>query len=348
MPTYRKRGDKWRAEVARGGIRESGTFASKREAVEWATQRELELAASRSGKVIRKTFSEVLQRYADEISPAKAGSRWEKVRIAALQRDKRLASMVMQDITPVDLAEWRDRRLKGTEDTKPVKGASVLRDIGLLRAIWAQARKGEWRHVDHDPWKEVTKPADSRARDVVFKEGQAERIVAALGYSHGRPTNHRQQAAVALLLSLETAMRAGEIIGLTWPHVHLERRIAYLPATKNGDPRDVPLSKRAIELLQAMDGIHEERVFTLSSALLDNYYRQGRALAEIEGPTFHDARATAITRLAKKLDLLELARMVGHRDPRSLMIYYRKSASEIANKLDDAPQDPSGDQHETK
>ncbi|KOQ18359.1 integrase, partial [Achromobacter xylosoxidans] len=33
-------------------------------------------------------------------------------------------------------------------------------------------------------------------------------------------------------------------------------------------------------------------------------------------------------------ELLELAKMVGHRDPRSLMIYYRESATEIANKLD--------------
>lgn len=50
--------------------------------------------------------------------------------------------------------------------------------------------------------------------------------------------------------------------------------------------------------------------------------------------TFHDARATAITRLSKRLDILELARMVGHRDPRSLMVYYRKSATDIAAKLD--------------
>ena len=83
-----------------------------------------------------------------------------------------------------------------------------------------------------------------------------------------------------------------------------------------------------------MKGLDEERVFTLTSALLDAYYRQGRDLAGIKRPTFHDARATAITRLSKKLDILELARMVGHRDPRSLMVYYRQSATDIAAKLD--------------
>lgn len=331
MPSYRRRGATWRAEIARAGVRESRTFPTKREAVEWATAREAELTAIRGGKVRRWSVREVLEKYATEISPTKAGERWEKLRIAAIIRDpgnKSLMDKAMQDVQPSDLAAWRDRRLA------QVQPASVLRELATLRAIWSQAAKGEWRFTDSDPWKEVTKPADSKPRNVVFQDGQAERIVAALGYQGGRPASRRQEAAVALLLSLETAMRAGEIIGLTWDNIYTDRRIAHLPQTKNGDARDVPLSRRAVELLENMRGLDEIRVFTLSSQLLDAYYRSGRTLAGITGPTFHDARATALTRLSKKLDILELARMVGHRDPRSLMIYYRESASEIAKKLD--------------
>jgi integrase len=158
--------------------------------------------------------------------------------------------------------------------------------------------------------------------------------VAALGYAGGTPKDKREQTAVAFLLALETAMRSGEILTLEWKHVHLARRMLHLPKSKNGDARDVPLSRRAVELLEAMSGIDEDKVFTVNAGLRDTYFRQGKTLAQVDGPTFHDARATAITRLAKKLDLLELARMVGHRDPRSLMIYYRESATEIANKLD--------------
>ncbi|MFY2090299.1 tyrosine-type recombinase/integrase [Achromobacter xylosoxidans] len=330
MASYRKRGDKWRAEVYKNNVRDSQTFDTKREAVEWATRRESELAAAKSGKVIRKTLAFVMQRYADEISPGKDGGDWEVKRIVAFLRDERtLASGVMQDINATDLAELRDRRLKR------VKPASVLREIALWRAIWTQARRGEWRYVDHDPWKEVTKPKEGPPRNVLFVGDQVEKIVAALKYTGGQPSTKRQQTAVALLLALETAMRASEIVGLTWPRVDLERRFAHLPKTKNGDARDVPLSKRAVELLQSMVGLHAERVFTIDSASLDTNYRIGRAAAKISGPTFHDSRATAITRLAKKLELLELARMVGHRDPRSLMIYYRKSASDIAKKLDE-------------
>lgn len=327
MPTFRKRGDSWRAEVARNGHRESKTFSTKREAMDWASRRELELANVRAGKVTRWTLADVMQRYADEVSPDKAGARWEKARIASIKKDK-VAKLVMQDIGPVELADWRDRRLG------EVQGATVLREIGLLRAIWTRAKLGEWRYVDHDPWPDVIKPKDNPARKVIFQEGQAERIVTALGYKGGTPKDKREQTAVAFLLALETAMRSGEILTLEWKHVHLERRMLHLPKSKNGDARDVPLSRRAVELLEAMKGIDEDKVFTVNAGLRDAYFRQGKTLAKIDGPTFHDARATAITRLAKKLDLLELARMVGHRDPRSLMIYYRESATEIANKLD--------------
>ncbi len=327
MASFRKYANGWRAEIFKKGIRESATFPTKREAQEWAGKRESEIASMRAGQVIRWTLAEVLDKYIQDVSPTKSSGDKEILRLRVMQRDE-IAEMVMQDIGPADLAAWRDRRLKC------VKPASVLREIGSLRAVWKQAKKGEWGYVDHDPWPDVTKPSASPPRETVFEDGQAELIVQALGYTGGTPQTKRQEAAVALLLSLETAMRAGEIIGMRWPDVMLEKRLVRLPKTKNGDARDVPLSKKAVALIEHMKGLDPERVFTLSSALLDNYYRQGRDLAGIVGPTFHDARATALTRLSKKLDILELAKMVGHRDPRSLMIYYRQSATEIAAKLD--------------
>lgn len=51
------------------------------------------------------------------------------------------------------------------------------------------------------------------------------------------------------------------------------------------------------------------------------------------GVHFHDARSEATSRMAAKLDVLELARVIGHRDPRSLMHYYRANASALARKL---------------
>ena len=73
--------------------------------------------------------------------------------------------------------------------------------------------------------------------------------------------------------------------------------------------------------------------FGLTIRQKDALFRKLCAKAGIEGLHFHDSRHTAITRLAKKLTVLELARMVGHKDLNMLLVYYNESAEEIAKKL---------------
>jgi len=90
------------------------------------------------------------------------------------------------------------------------------------------------------------------------------------------------------------------------------------------------LSKRAIELLDKV----KPKYFTVNSALHSVLFRRACIDAGVEGITFHDSRSAALMRLSKKLDILDLARMTGHKDLKSLMIYYRKTASELADQLD--------------
>jgi integrase len=54
-----------------------------------------------------------------------------------------------------------------------------------------------------------------------------------------------------IVFAIETGMRRGEILGLHWEHVELDRCIAFLPLTKNGSSREVPLSTKAIKVLVA-------------------------------------------------------------------------------------------------
>lgn len=127
-------------------------------------------------------------------------------------------------------------------------------------------------------------------------------------------------------------MRAGEICNLQQADLNLEGRVARLTRTKNGHPRDVPLSSEAIRLIEALP--HGNPVFGLSSRSLDVLWRKVRDRAQVEDLTFHDSRHAAVTRLAGKLDVLALAKMVGHRDLRQLQTYYSETASEIAKRLD--------------
>lgn len=94
------------------------------------------------------------------------------------------------------------------------------------------------------------------------------------------------------------------------------------------EARQVPLSTEAARLWKA------HGPFGLTPQQIDVHFRKGCARAGIEGLHFHDSRATAITRLAKRLDILTLARMIGHRDLKSLQVYYRETAEDTAKRLD--------------
>jgi integrase len=71
----------------------------------------------------------------------------------------------------------------------------------------------------------------------------------------------------------------------------------------------------------------------ITPAVLDAAFRRARDRAGLSGFTFHDSRANALTRLAQVLAPLDLARMIGHRDLGSLLVYYRPSAASIAERL---------------
>jgi len=92
------------------------------------------------------------------------------------------------------------------------------------------------------------------------------------------------------------------------------------------------LIPRAREILAALPK-DKPTCFDVRSGTRDALWRGAAKRAQIEDLHFHDSRAEAIWRLSKKLDVLELARVIGHRDLKSLMIYYQADADELADKL---------------
>ena len=325
MASFRKRGTSWEAFVARKGIRKTGTFDTKAEAVAWATQVEAEILAGRRGAVPDKTLGQLLERYAEEVSATKRGERWERMRIGLLCRDE-LARVRLPELNASHFAAWRDRRLRA------VSAASVRREWTLLHHALNVAVK-EWRWLAENPLAGVRRPAPPRARDRRLSDDEIERLLFALGYDYdATPATATARVGAALLFAIETAMRAGEIVGLTWDRVNPEGCCCRLPLTKNGTAREVPLSAEALRILRQLPR-GEGKVFGLSGDLLDALFRKAKARAMIEDLHFHDARHEAITRLSKKLDVLDLARMVGIRDLRILMVYYNATATEIAGRL---------------
>ena len=113
------------------------------------------------------------------------------------------------------------------------------------------------------------------------------------------------------------------------------KRTAHLDITKNGSSRTVPLSKRAVELLEKLKNIHPERVFDVDDGTRDALFRRAVLSQEIKDLHFHDLRREALTRMAKKVDVMTLAKISGHKDVRILLnTYYNPDISSVADLLD--------------
>lgn len=329
MATIRKRSGGWRAEVCRLGVRASKTFATKAEAQTWATMREAEILEQGGGRpefLNSHTLHDALARYAETVSTTKKGERWERVRLAAFAKQMDFVGQLIQDIKAPDIARWRDERLK------KVSGSSVSRDMALLSAVFSKAVK-EWRWCAANPVSQVSRPRKANPRDRRVYPHEADAILEQLKYQGGRPETLSQELAVAFLLAIETAMRQGEILSLDWSRIYLAERYLVLDDTKNGHARSVPLSNKAAELLERMGASRRGPVFRLKSGSADTLFRRARNAAGLHDLNFHDTRHEATTRLAAKLDVLELARVTGHKDLRQLMVYYNPTASELAERL---------------
>ncbi|HHA2913527.1 tyrosine-type recombinase/integrase [Stenotrophomonas maltophilia] len=319
MASIQRRGTSWRAEIYKDGRRESNTLPTKAQAVQWALMREAELTGAR---LPENTVKDALRRYANEVAPKHKGARWELARLGLLERDP-LALVRLPALRPIHLAEWRERRLS------QVAPASVRREMNLLQSVFKSCRK-DWGWLNSDPIKDVDRPQAPASRKRRVAQEEIDRLTLALGYDGGAPETAQHRVALCFLFALETAMRAGEILGMKWSDV--SAKSVTLPKTKNGDVRRVPMSARAREIISLLPQ-DAESVFNLDPGTRDTLFRRARDAAQIENLHFHDSRAEAIWRLSKKLDVMELARVIGHRDLKSLLIYYQTDADELADRL---------------
>jgi integrase len=321
VATFRKRGDTWRAEIKLSGVRESMTFDTVAAARAWAREREAEIASGRRGQIVARTVKQALERYAEKVSPKHKGERWERVRLGKLARVLPFSGRWLAEVTKADIADWRD--------SMTIAPASARREYGLLRAVFAVARD-EWGWLHVSPFDKLSPPAAGLPRTRRVSDDELARICLALDYEPGKtPEYASHYIALAAMLSLETAMRQGEILSLVPADVALDRRVVRLRDSKNGSPREVPLSRAAVAILT----IAPE--FPVAAPTFDTLFRRARQRAGLLDLHFHDIRREATTRLASKLDPLTLAKVTGHRDVKILLAtYYAPSMTDVASRLD--------------
>ena len=267
----------------------------------------------------RRPFRDFITRYLDEVVPNHRSKREYIFLIRLLKHP--IADIAFP--TEEDFSNYRNERLLD------VQGSTVLRELAVMSSICTTAVK-EWRWLKENPLKAVKKPKQGKPRDRRVSDEEVEILKKACSYDENFPKTKLSRTVHAFMFAIETGMRASEIVGLTWDNIDFEKRTAFLPMTKNGEPRKVPLSARAIELLKQLP-VESERAFNLTE--VTTIFCKVKNKTDLKDLHFHDSRHEAITRMAKKVDVLSLARIVGHKRINQLMTYYNESAEDLALKL---------------
>jgi integrase len=325
-----KDGNRYRADVRlmRDGkiLRESRTFRTKSEAAQWAKRTEIGLEDAPYVTTEHKTFSDLLRRYQTKISPTKTSGAWESKRIETLLKDE-IAKVSLRNLTPKAASEWRDRSLEQRS------GETVLRDLTILRHACSIATN-EWGWLRQNPFSRIKKPAGNPPRDRRVSAEEIEAICHAAGYrSDALLLTRTARTAAAFVFALETAMRQGEIANLM-PEDDFGEYV-FVRRSKNGESRAVPLTPRAREILDQVSSNFEVSADSMSSLFTQKIKpRAAIAVPSVVTLHFHDSRGEALTRMAKVLSVLDLAKVSGHKDLKILLnTYYRVTAQELCEKL---------------
>jgi integrase len=310
----RKYRDGWRAEVQKNGVRATLTTETKREAQAWALKKEAELEGLKKSKGL--TFGLAASKYLSTVSKGKApgAAQWEERRFAEMSaffgEDAGLAT-----IDSARVGEWRDFRLQ------TVSGSTVLRDASLLGNLFTIA-KDEWKAIDAHPFTGVRMPDHNPPRHHIWTWKLIKRVLRAPG------RNTREvQTIRAFHIALHTGMRLNEILAAT-----VVGKVAVLERDKGSGkasaPVKVPLARKGAVLFA------KYQPFTIRADIASATFSDLTDELLIDGLTFHDSRASALTWLSRRMDVMTLARISRHKNLRILMdTYYRETAEQIAARL---------------
>ena len=326
MASFRQHGNGWQARIRKQGYPDiTKSFHALLDAEKWARSVESDIDKGQFVSIDeaqRTTLADLIARYLVEVTPTMKGAKADTIRLKAIMR-RPISRWSMANLSASKIAAYRDDRLK------VVSGGTVIRELAYLSSIINHARR-EWGINVPNPVQMVRKPQSPPSRGRVLTDNEVEMLLQAL-----EPTGRRSHwTKPSVQLALATAMRRGELLSLKWEHLDLQGRTAFLPDTKNGDSRTVPLSSVAVGVLAGLPRHISGFVIPVKFCTLVAAFKRGTRRAGLDDVRFHDLRRTAITRMAEKLpNVIELAAVSGHKSLMVLKQYYRPDASELARKL---------------
>lgn len=325
MPSIRRKNGKYQARVTAKGKSLSATFPTREAAEAWAlaSQQELLLGKHADAQRARRgTFGQLLDRYADIITPTKRGHRQELQRIRML-RAHPIAERVIGELTTADFAQLRDELGVGR------KPNTVRLYLTLCQHVFRVAIS-EWGYSTlANPLGGLRKPSVDDARDRRVSARELDLIVAAIKQLRG------PWFKWLFFFVILCPQRRREILDTCWSDVDFDLRRLKIGIGKDGKPRYAPLSPDAIALLQHMPRSEDGRLFPLTANAVSLCWKGILAKTGIKDLHWHDLRHEGASRYALTLgkDIFKLKVVTGHKDIRSLARYVNHKAEDVAFEL---------------
>ncbi len=322
-------GTRYRVQIRlRGFPAETATFRRLSDAKEWAQKIE---AAMREGRHFperasrKRTLGDLVNRYTNRGAKGsgKTGGNTAYLKLSPKEQSKRITMLdwwvtALGDPTLDRLAsplitEWRDRLLEGDGPRgRPASGATANRYLAALSCACTFGRRLNW--LRRNPVKDVERVGEGNGRVRFLNESERTRLIGACCDSNDR----RLYALVVTAIS--TGARQGELLGLRWADVDVERGLAVFHQTKNRERRAVPVVGKAAEALSRLGKVRRvdtDLVFAGNrgqASFPQTAWKKALVAAEIEDFRFHDLRHTAASYLAMNgATLAEIAEVLGHK-----------------------------------
>jgi len=248
-----------------------------------------------------------MNRYASEHASRRANYRRELTSVQNLKHF--FGNPKLDQITPKLIVGYKNKRY-----ADGVKPATINRELATLKKAFNLARR-EWEWCTDNPVCRVSMERENNTRDRWLTIEEEQRLLPAAA----------SWLREVMVFAINTGMRMGEIVALTWPGVDLFRRTVTVFRSKNGERRTIPMNATVLDLLKRKHGIRSKEtdlVFhSLTNTPLDgsNIRRAFTAAldsAKIEDFHFHDLRHTFATRMVQAgIDLYKVQRLLGHKSP---------------------------------
>lgn len=334
LPKPRQRGSSWSISIMLNGKREYCTRDTEQECLHWAMARLIEANSTPKEEIEAQrktvtTFHDLFNLYYKAHGKESKSKKYIREQLDSFE--KRFGLLGRKDITqitPQDLTHWRNKRQSEVSD------GTVLKEISLYSSVFTFAQK-ELFILDSNPFFSLKKPRKPKPRNRRILQSEIDKILAELKYEVGNvPRTSSQYVAWAFLFAIETAMRRGEILSIRRANIFKDH--IHLADTKNGEERDVPLTKKARELM-ALIQHNDDRLIPLSENAFRLQFERAKARAGVEEVRFHDTRHEAITRFVndQKLPVEVLAKVTGHKTIKVLVnTYYNPDVKDILKMLD--------------